>query len=875
MDEINSGNGRPPMGRNNSRLVGSSDKRRQQPENISQNPANHEDDVKLFDEYSGRTASPDNGGGGLNRPDAKASGSAYVKSSKEQSGSAQRQRSASENKQVSSSEKGKGSVTPGKKKQKKDHTKLRKFGIVVCSIFLVGLISVSTIGLYMLKYMSDFVNGEVAIDLDEYKANQSQTTILYTLDDDGNEVELIRLHGEENRIWVDLDKIPENLQNAYIALEDQRFRSHSGVDWRRTISVMTIHHFSQGGSTITQQLIKNLTGENQVTWIRKFNEIINALNLEKHYSKETILEAYLNTLYLDAGCYGVQTAAEYYFGKNVSDLNLAECACIAAITKEPRTYNPIINPDNNRDRQIDCLDKMLEQGLITQEEYNEAVDYDLVFTTDEDYVPKEDDNKETTDEMIDVDESTVGADDEEEVQSYYVDYVINKVIEDLRAAYDYSYNEAWRLVYYGGLKIQVAVDLDIQSTLEDIYYNRKGFPDATNSYGEQVQSCMVIMDYTGRVLGIVGQAGEKEGARTLNIATDSMRQPGSSIKPLSVYSLAIDTGTYTWSYPLVQNYGIIVNGERWPQNFGGDMGSPYSYETIQQALAPSHNTVPAQIVKALGVDKCYNWLKDTFHMTSLTEDDENYAPLAVGAMSHGVYAEEMCAAYVTFGNGGVYYEPYCYYTVTNSTGSNVYLTHNDSGEKIMKDGTADVMNKLLQTVTTSYNGTGRNYRVTGFDMFAKTGTTSDEKDRWFIGGTPYYVCTVWMGYAEHAEELNFSTNYCGQLYQTVMNKIHQNLPAKSFDFGDNIEKRSYCTRTGLLASSSCGSVSTGWYRSDALPSTCTSCGGSSATTTTQAADENQNNDTPAETTTTAPVQEGNNNGGGNNNENTPENNGGD
>lgn len=751
---------------------------------------------------------------------------------------------------------------------KKEHKGLRRFGIVFCSLLLVGLISVSSVGLYVIKYMSEFVNGAVAIDLDEYKANQSRTTILYTYDDDGNEVELARLHGEENRIWVDLDEMPVNLQNAFIALEDIRFRKHSGVDWRRTISVMVLpQNDGQGGSTITQQLIKNLTGDRDVTYIRKFNEIKNALNLEKHYSKETILEAYLNTLYLDAGCYGVQTASEYYFGKDVGDLNLAESACIAAITQAPRSNNPIINPDSNADRRNYCLKVMLQEGYITQDEYDEAIAYDLVFTTDDDYVPVEDDDSKS-DDMINVNEDNVGTykdEEEDEVQGYYIDYVIDTVIEDLMDTHAYSYNEAWRLVYYGGLKIHVAVDLEIQQEIENIYYNRTGFPNAKNSYGEEVQSCMVIMDYTGRVMGIVGQAGEKQSARCLNIATDSRRQPGSSIKPLSVYSLAIDSNMYTWSYPMVQNYGILVNGERWPVNYGGDTGSESSYKTLQQALAPSDNTIPAQLVKSMGIERCYNWLQDTFKLTSLEEADKDYSPLAVGGMSHGVYPIEMCAAYTVFGNGGVYYEPYCYYTVTNSSGSQVYLTHNDSGEQVMEQASADIMNKMLQTVTTASNGTGRNYKVTGFDMFAKTGTTTDEKDRWFIGGTPYYVCAVWMGYSEHAEELDFSTNYCGQLYQTVMNKIHKNLPSKSFEYSDEIVKKSYCTKSGLIAGSNCSSTASGWYKVGAIPSTCTVCGAGSADdeaegnegANTENTTLSQNaNSAPAntETTTAAPAQ---------------------
>lgn len=728
----------------------------------------------------------------------------------------------------------KSAKKPKKKKRvKREFKATRRFFIFMCSIFLVGLISVSSVGIYVLKYMSDFVNGPVAIDLDEYKLNQSQTTILYTLDENGREVELTRLHGEENRIWVDLKDIPQNLQDAFIALEDIRFDKHSGVDWRRTISVIVIpSNHGEGGSTITQQLIKNLTGERQTTFIRKFKEIQNALNLEKHYSKETILEAYLNTLYLDAGCYGVQTASEYYFGKDVDELTLAECACIAAITQAPRANNPILNPEKNEERRNWALKSMLEEEMITQKEYDEAINYDFVFTTDDDYVPDDDDDKVVTDDMISVDENNVGQTQEkEEVQSYYIDYVIEKVINDLMTTSGYTYNEAWRLVYYGGLKIHVAVDQEIQSAMEDVYYNRKGFPDAVNSYGEEVQSSMVIMDYTGRVLGIVGQAGEKLGARSLNIATDSRRQPGSSIKPLSVYSLAIDSNMYTWSYPKVQNYGIMVNGERWPLNYGGDPGAEDRYETLQQALAPSHNTVPAQIVNKLGITRCYNWLIDKFKFTSLEDTDQTYSSMAVGGMTHGVYGIEMCAAYSTFGNGGVYYEPYCYYTVTNSSGSKVYLTRNDSGEQIMDRGTADVMNKMLQTVATASDGTARAYRVTGFDMFAKTGTTSNEKDRWFIGGTPYYVCSVWMGYAEHAEELDFSTNYCGQLYQNIMNTIHQNLPAKEFEFSDEIVKKSYCAKSGLIASSGCAVGGTGWYKTDSIPSTCTTCTGMAETTT--------------------------------------------
>ena len=714
--------------------------------------------------------------------------------------------------------------TPQPKKRKKEHRFWRTIGIIIAGTILLGIFTVGIGGMYALKHITDFVNGDVAIDLVEYKAGQSQTTILYMIDNDGQEIEMARLHGEENRLWVSLEDIPKNMQNAFIALEDKRFREHNGVDWIRTIAVVSEYNFSQGGSTITQQLIKNLTGENGRTFKRKYNEILNALNLEKHFSKDTILEAYLNTLYLDGGCYGVETAAEYYFGKEVGDLNLAECACIAAITQEPSTYDPLINPEENRERQMYCLSLMLEQGLVTQEAYDEAVNYKMIFTNSPEYEPEEVEEDEEEeyhdgyDGMDNVDED----DEEKEVQSYYIDYVIESVIKDLMETRNYSYSEAWRLVYYGGLRIHIAEDLEIQKELEQVYYNREGFPDMYNDQGEQIQSCMVIMDYTGRVMGLVGQAGPKQSDRCLNIATDSRRQPGSAIKPLSVYSLAIETGDYYWS-SRIQNYGVegIDPDGPWPYNYGGDPGSPYSYETIQQALAPSHNTVPVQLLKKIGVDKSYNWLKDAFSFTSLEPQDENYAPLGVGAMTEGVYAIEMCAAYTTFGNSGVYHSPYCYYTVTNFDGSKVYLTHNDEGQQVMAPGTADVMNKLLQTVVTDYanDGTAIGYAIDDFEMFAKTGTTTDEKDRWFIGGSPYYVCTVWMGYAEHPAPLNFYTNYCGELYKRVMNDIHRGLPEKTFTYSDELVSQYFCTGSGDLDNGSCYS-DLGWFRKDALPPYC-------------------------------------------------------
>lgn len=698
-----------------------------------------------------------------------------------------------------------------KKKTRRQHSKaFNTFLTVMLSLAIIAIISVTSVAVYVLHDIVSFANGEVAIDLNEYMLNQSQTTILYGYDKSGKEVEIARLHGNENRIWVSLDEMPESLIDAYVAIEDKRFRDHSGVDWRRTFSVVVKYKFGQGGSTITQQLIKNLTGENGRTFIRKYREILQALNLEKHSSKEKILETYLNTLYLDEGCYGVQTASEFYFGKDVSELNLAESACLAAITTAPRTYNPIRNPENNRKRQKLCLDYMLEQGKISKEEYDEALNYELILTNSEKYVPKQDSSKVTTEKK-------------DTYQSYYVDYVIDKVIADLKEQYNYTYNQAWRKLYYGGLKIYTAVDMDIQSVMEDVYYNRTTLPKQKDTKeNPAVQSAMTIMDYSGRLMGIVGRAGPKPGDRSLNIAAKSPRQPGSSIKPLSVYAPAIEKNYAHWS-TLIQNYGIVLkNGSVWPRNYDGS-GAPYTYKTIAAAIPPSLNTVPARLVEILTPKVCYDFLVNNFHITTTASSDIDMAPMAVGAMSKGVTTLEMAAAYASFGNGGKYYEPTCYYKVTNNDGSKVYLQSNAKPEQIISEATSDIMLRLLQRVTTASNGTGRKYAVPGFETFAKTGTTTDNKDRWFVGGTPYYIGAVWLGYETPKDLSHISGNPAGETFKTIMGRIHKGLEQKSFTHSDNVVKKVFCTKTGLLASEYCTSKDTGWYKLDFVPSTCTTC----------------------------------------------------
>ncbi len=680
------------------------------------------------------------------------------------------------------------------------------FGKIILGIILVVAVVGIICSSVLFVYGYSVVHGDVVFNLEDEASSQNQTSFIYGYDDDNKLIEITRLHGEENRIWLDKNDMTEYMSKAFIAIEDERFEKHHGVDWKRTIGVMVKPSNSgQGGSTITQQLIKNLTDENDVTFIRKFNEILSALNLEKHYSKDEIMEAYLNTIYLSHGCYGVKTAAETYFGKEVKDLNIAECACIASITQFPTHYDPLINPENNRNRQLRVLKKMLEQGFITKQEYNDAVDYKMVFTNSPDYKGSQ------------IKKSASEKKQAEKINSYYTDYVIDQVINDLQNA-GYSAKKAKKMIYGGGLKIYSAVDFDVQNAIEDVYENYKKMPDET------VQGACVIMDYHGRILGMVGGTGKKKANRVLNRAWQSKRQPGSVIKPLSVYGPALektlqdgDTNVY-WSTPTKDAPLTKINGKAWPTNEGGS----YSGETItvQKGLALSKNTISARTLDKIGTTYSYEFIKNKFHISTLTAQDCDLAPMATGSLTYGVTVLEMTAAYQAFGNGGYYYEGYSYYKIEDSQG-NVILEKSPEKDKevALSENTSWVMNKMLQTVMTE--GTGRSYKIDGVECIGKTGTTTGSNDRWFIGGTPEYIGGVWYGYDKNKEvRYSLSANPSGTIWNTIMTQIYEKKGknTKEFPECDGIVHREYSSN-GTLSS---GSGRWGWFDVNNLPKTASS-----------------------------------------------------
>lgn len=713
-----------------------------------------------------------------------------------------------------------GNKAPKSKKKKKLKNLSKKAYIlwgIIATCVLTVLVVITTVFVSAVVY----IKGDLVVNLDEYKENQNQTSFVYAYDDDGNTVELARLHGEEDRVWVDLDDMSPYLKEAFIAVEDKRFEKHNGVDWIRVVGVIVKpSSIGQGGSTITQQLIKNITNSREVTIVRKYREILMALNLEENYDKDAIIEAYLNTLYLGSGCYGVKTASEKYFGKDVSELDAAECACLAVITKKPTAYNPLLNPEKNKERRNNyALLEMYDEGngCLTEEEYEAALAEELVFTNSPDYVPSEKlkDNK-TANESENV------------INSFYVDYVIQCVRDDLMEKYGYSKQQATNQIYYGGLKIYAAVDLSVQETLEDVYVNRKSFPDMVSKKdGTKVQSAMTIMDYQGRIVAMVGQAGAKTQNRGLNRAANSYRQPGSTIKPLATYAPAIEMNIYNYS-SMVKDYAIAVNGQLWPHNVDKTLGSGNNV-TIKYAIQKSLNTVPARIINYdIGIDNSFNFLRDNFHLSNLDEkEDRTLSPLATGALTNGTTTVEMAAAYATFGNGGLYYKPYSYYKVTNSRGNEILLSNeNPQGQRAISEETSDIVCELLQTVDTSYYGTASTVRK--FQIMAKTGTTSSDKDRWFCAGTPYYVAAVWVGF-DSPETLNASVNPGGKIFFRVFDEIHEGLEPKTFPKSKGTVQKSFCTATGKLAGANCTSTQKGWYKISSLPSVCTSCTASVST----------------------------------------------
>jgi len=705
----------------------------------------------------------------------------------------------------------------------------RKAGRIIGTLLLVFVVTLTIFSGIFMAYINSTMRGKVEVYLDEFETKVS--TELYSQDPDTGEWVMYQTLylNSENRIWTDLEDIPKYLQKAAIAIEDKRFEKHHGVDWKGTTRAIVYTLFGknvQGGSTITQQLVKNVTGDNEVTVKRKITEIYRALELEKRYEKDEILEAYLNEVFFGQSCYGVVTASRMYFNRDVSDLTLAECASLMGITNNPSMYDPTLSSwtrENNRERQLTILGAMLEQGKISQEEYDEAKAEDIVFsngfTISGKYVGSDGTATEPEPEEPTTNDTESPEDEEEPTikgrYSWFTEAMIGDVADALVEKYGITdkvrdngttytaYEQAWDMVHGKGYKIYTTQNPKYQKIAEDVCYDLSNIPytsSYTNSAGEQVedqlQIALTIVDPTnGYVVAMIGGAGEKQADRVWNWAVNA-RQCGSAIKPVSTYAPALDDGTINGA-SVIDDYPMLLNGDVWPRN------ANWRYQgltALHKALAQSLNTCAVRTNLAYGVDRSYEFLVNKLGFENLTyTDSQQVGNMALGGFEKGVTTEEMAAAFATFVNEGVYTKPRTFVRVEDANG-NVILENEAQSTVAMKNTTAAIINHLLQEA--ALNGTGYEAQFSGMHIAGKTGSTNSNKDRYFVGYTPYYSCAVWAGY-EHNQRIVASGNPCSAIFRKVMSAIHEELPDKDFFSCAGLTSVAVCADSGMLASENC------------------------------------------------------------------------
>ncbi len=748
------------------------------------------------------------------------------------------------------------------------------FGVIAGSIVAV------MVSLYVVEATAE---DDTLLDLGSLKL--SYTTILYAKNPSTGEYEEYeRLVDDENRIWVNYDDISQNMVNAIVAVEDDSFWEHSGVNYVRTVAA-AINEYTpfailgggtQGASTLTQQLVKNITNENEVDAMRKVREIFRAMALENRYSKEVIMEAYLNVFRLSGNIAGVEAAANIYFGKTAAELSVTEAAMIAGITQSPVQYDPYKNPENCLDRRNTVLYHMNRVGYLTDEEYEFAVEQPLGListtepvTTEIVVENEEGEIVETTEEealaqavegeTVDSDVSVTVDEDgtivrTKGVYSWYTDMVIGDVIDDFVEHQGMTRDAASDLVYNGGLRIYLPIDLTLQEAMDDLYTDpamyREFYPemetemvdynnelildDAGNPIMVTPEIAMVSVNMKGEIVAVVGGFDEKEQDRVLNRAVDSVRQTGSTMKPIGSYAPALDYN-YIYYSKLYSDTSLEPSPETgnkaWPTNYGNTTSG--NLITVQSAISRSLNTIAVRVLQQFGVETSFDFLTESLQISTLYESlevngqimtDVGLAPLALGAMTEGVAPVEMAAAYAIFGSGGKFTTPHSYTSIEDFNGELVMEPVVTTTQAI-KSETAMIMNKLLETVLTQAGGTGYGMAPERIPSVGKTGTTSDDKDHWFIGVTPYYSTATWWGYDEPQElpwkGSDYDIHPPTRAWEWVMNEAQADLEFMAFPTSDNVVEMAYCTTSGMLAAEGCPRA-TGYYNRDSLPPVCTS-----------------------------------------------------
>lgn len=754
---------------------------------------------------------------------------------------------------------------------------VRLFKALLICIVLAAVVGVAGGGLFIKKIIDDTPH----VSASDVKP-KGFTTFVYA-DDGSTEIERFVSSGS-NRVYKSVDEIPKDLQHAFVAIEDERFYKHNGIDLQgiaraAVVGIARGGNFTEGASTLTQQLIKNNVFPNftkEKTFYDKFQRKIQeqylALQIEKKMDKSEIIESYLNTINLGQNCLGVQAASQRYFGKDVSDLTLSECAVIAGITQSPSTYDPITHPDNNKVRRNKVLKNMLEQDYISQKQYDEALADDVYARI----------------------QTTNTASQADNTYSYFVDALAQQVIQDLKDQLGYTDTQAYNAVYSGGLSIYSTQNQTMQQICDEEANDDSNYPGlkeygldyaltvtradgSTENYGSnniknyvketygkdqgllyssedaaramvekwkatiaregdtyderititpQPQSSITIMDQkTGQIKAMVGGRGEKASSLGLNRAYQgSKRQPGSTFKILAAYAPALDSCDKTLATTIDDEPYTLKNGQvlrNANKQYGGTT-------TLREGIKRSINVVAVklsdEITQELGYEYCQKFGISTLVKNKTINgkvfDDSTSQTLALGGITEGVYNYEMCAAYATIANGGEYNKPTLYSKVVDHDG-NVLLDGTGESHTVLKDSTAYLLTSAMEDVVNS--GTGTACQLPNMPVAGKTGTTTSNKDLWFCGFTPYYTCAVWGGYDDN-KECNSDTSFRFRLWKGIMSRIHENLEEKDFKVPSSVERKSICTITGKLVGSGCPSI-TEYFAKDTLPAeTCSGHG---------------------------------------------------
>lgn len=773
---------------------------------------------------------------------------------------------------------------PRKKSDKKSKNRLHKptplqrvgkcfaaIGTTILCMVLILVITLCIVATALTVYVMQFAESSFDVDLTDVELSYS--SFIYATDNDGQDVLIKQISGDESRIWVDIEDIPQHMLDAVVAVEDERFFEHDGVDWKRTLSVTVKAAFSggtAGGSTITQQLVRDITQDKETTIGRKLREIFRALSLENKYTKYDILESYLNRIGFGGSAYGIGSAAYYYFGKEVGDLTIAESAILAGVIRSPTGYNPYFYPENTRIRQEYALGHMYDAGYISTQEYEDALNEQVRFRN-----PIEGDYFGYVDERYDEYYGTYENEEDdlyyEDVpwdellgessalaykwnggytvtQNWYVDAAINQIVTDMADLYDIDYTAAWDKFCSGGYTAYLNMDIEMQDMLskkfEDPYTCLTAYDETLPSDSKNLlQGAFVIMDYRGNVKAIAGGIGEKPGNNCFNRATQAVSAIGSTIKPIGNYSLAVDMNLITYSTFMKDSSGRIhaeyagddanaatsgydeeTETVRWPHNYQETGFGTGNYYPAWYAVQKSTNTIAARVMQKIGTTNAFNHLVNKLGFTHLDSvNDVAYSPLALGALTNGATLTELTAAYQVIGNGGMYYKPYYYSKVIDSNGR-VVLEQDTVGKRAIGEDSAWITNRMMLKVVQDDYGTGKYAQLDNVEVVGKTGTANDWSNLLFAGLTPKYVACYRIAYDDNHALDSATSGYrtLAKVWHDVMVDVFDGETELSFTPDSSTLVLNYCNETGLLATSKCPSTTVGYYRQSNIPESCDS-----------------------------------------------------